>query len=96
VYALMQEAALAAQADGVNLTEGDVDEMYRLISQFDAIKTSMLVDRERGRPLELDEISGAVIRRCERLGKNAPLTELVCALLEQFVSRERESSVHFQ
>jgi ketopantoate reductase len=28
--------------------------------QFDAIKTSMLVDKEKGRPLEVEEICGAV------------------------------------
>lgn len=82
VYAMMQETALAARADGVSLTQADVDEMFALISQFDAIKTSMLVDREKGRPLELEEISGAVIRRCQQQGTSAPITELVQRLLQ--------------
>jgi 2-dehydropantoate 2-reductase len=55
--------------------------MFDLISSFNAIKTSMLVDRERGRPLELDTIAGAVLRRCERLGIEAPYTETVNTLL---------------
>jgi 2-dehydropantoate 2-reductase len=55
--------------------------MFELISNFDAIKTSMLVDREKGRPLELDEISGAVIRRCKALGEDAPWTEMTERLL---------------
>jgi 2-dehydropantoate 2-reductase len=41
----------------------------------------MLVDREKGRPLELDEISGAVIRRCKALGEDAPWTEMTERLL---------------
>ncbi len=82
VYAMMQETAVAARADEVELTQTDVDEMFALISQFDAIKTSMLVDREKGRPLELDDISGAVIRRCQQLGEPAPNTELVQRLLQ--------------
>ena len=82
VYAMMQETALAARADGVSLTQADVDEMFALISQFDAIKTSMLVDREKGRPLELEEISGAVIRRCQQQSTSAPITELVQRLLQ--------------
>lgn len=82
VHALMQETARAARADGVELAPADVDEMFELISRFDAIKTSMLVDREKGRPLELDEISGAVIRRCRQLGEPAPNTELVQRLLQ--------------
>jgi len=81
VYRIMQETALAARADDVELTQADVDEMFDLISNFDAIKTSMLVDREKGRPLELDDISGAVIRRCRALGEEAPWTELTERLL---------------
>lgn len=81
VYRMMQEVAIAARADEVELTAADVDEMFELISNFDAIKTSMLVDREKGRPLELDEISGAVIRRCKALGEDAPWTEMTERLL---------------
>ena len=81
VYQLMEEAALAASADGVTMTRDDIDEMYRLICQFDAIKTSMLVDLEKGRPLELEAISGAVVERCKRLGREAPLSALIQALL---------------
>ncbi|MES9946115.1 MAG: 2-dehydropantoate 2-reductase [Candidatus Thiodiazotropha sp.] len=88
VYRLMQETALAATADGVRLQAADIDEMYRLICQFDAIKTSMLVDREKGNPLELDAISGAVVNRCRKLGQEAPLTELVQALLESRLAAE--------
>jgi 2-dehydropantoate 2-reductase len=83
VYRMMEETARAAKADDVSLGKQDVDEMFELISTFDAIKTSMLVDREKGRPLELEEICGAVLRRCEALGEDAPTTELVHALLKQ-------------
>ena len=41
----------------------------------------MLVDKEKGRPLELDSIAGAVLRRCERLSIEAPYTGTVNALL---------------
>lgn len=83
VYRMMEETAQAAEADGINLSKADVDEMYSLICNFDAIKTSMLVDKEKGRPLELEEICGAVLRRCAALGKEAPTTELIQALLKQ-------------
>lgn len=83
VHAMMAETVEASRADGVNLTRKDLDEMFDLISNFNGIKTSMLVDREKGRPLELDSISGAVLRRCEALGVPAPNTFLVNALLRQ-------------
>lgn len=86
VYGLMAETAAAAKADGVELCKQDVDEMFELISGFNAIKTSMLIDREKGRPLELDSISGAVLRRAQALGISAPYTETISALLEQELS----------
>lgn len=82
VYRMMQETAAVAAADEVELTPTDVEEMFNLISQFDAIKTSMLVDREKGRALELDGISGAVLRRSRQLNIDTPITALVHRLLE--------------
>lgn len=81
VYQMMEEVANVAKADNIDLSSADVDEMYELICTFDAIKTSMLVDKEKGRPLELDSICGAVLRRASKLGIEVPATEFVNALL---------------
>ena len=81
VYQMMEEAARAASFDNVALTKADVDDMFTLISNFNAIKTSMLVDLEKGRPLEQDAISGAVIQRCLKLKAPAVTTELIDTLL---------------
>ena len=78
---LMHEAAAAARADRVTLDGADVDEMFQLIHDLDPIKTSMLVDREHGRPMELDAICGAVMARLRQLGEDAPATELLAGLL---------------
>ena len=82
VYGMMAETVEASRADGVNLTQQDLDDMFELISSFNAIRTSMLVDKEKGRPLELDSIAGAVLRRCEILGVEAPYTFTVNAVLK--------------
>ncbi len=89
VHALMREAASAAAADGERLTEQDVEEMYELIRTFDPIKTSMLVDLEKGRELELDDISGAVLERARRIDLLVPYTEMVYALLRHQLEAER-------
>lgn len=81
VHGMMAETVTASKADDVNLGPEDLAEMFDLISNFNAIKTSMLVDKEKGRPLELDSIAGAVLRRCERLGVEATYTMTVNALL---------------
>ncbi|WP_018719002.1 ketopantoate reductase family protein [Arhodomonas aquaeolei] len=83
VKRLMRETATAARADGVELDETDVAEMFGIIHDLDPIKTSMLVDREHGRPLEVDAICGPVIERARRLGGDAPATEMVAALLDR-------------
>ena len=88
VYHMMQETAAVAAADGVDLGASDVEEMYELISGFDAIKTSMLVDREKGRELELDAIAGAVLHRAALLGIETPCTATVAALLQLSLARD--------
>ena len=87
VHQLMKEAAQVAIADDEPLSEQDADEMYQLIRNFDPIKTSMLVDLEKGRPLEVDAISGAVIERSKRLGVHVPYTETIYALLKHQLSQ---------
>lgn len=86
VYGMMAETVEASKADNVNLGQQDLDDMFELISSFNAIKTSMLVDKEKGRPLELDSIAGAVLRRCRKLDIEAPYTATVSALLTRAIS----------
>jgi 2-dehydropantoate 2-reductase len=88
VYGLMSETAIAGEKVGVSISKANVDAMFNLISNFDSIKPSMLVDREYKRPLEIDEICGIVIRYCEALGKDAPYTRTVATLLEFVYEQE--------
>ena len=77
----MAEAATAASAMGVTLTNADIEEMFNLIYTFGSIKPSMLVDREKGRQLELEEICGVIIRGCQALGQDAPYNRCIATLL---------------
>ncbi len=82
VHKIMEETARAANFADVKMSEQDVDEMFNLICEFDAIKTSMLVDREKGRPMEIHEICGPVIDYCRQAGEPATTTELISHLLQ--------------
>lgn len=82
VFGLMRETAIAARAAQVAISQDDVDAMFALITNFDSIKPSMLVDRENARVLELDEICGVVIKNCEEQGLDAPYTRTISTLLE--------------
>lgn len=81
VYSMMEETARAANAAGVELSDADVEEMFDLICNFGDIKTSMQVDMERGRTLEVNEICGPVIEHCRKISQPAKTTELICRLL---------------
>ncbi|MDO6460217.1 ketopantoate reductase family protein [Granulosicoccaceae sp. 1_MG-2023] len=78
---LMREAVAAARADGVELEPDTAEQVLQFMQGFDAIKTSMLVDKENGRPLEIDAISGAVLARATRLGIDVPYTRTIHSLL---------------
>jgi 2-dehydropantoate 2-reductase len=80
VRRLMRETASVARADGVLLDDTDIEEMFELVYSLTPIRTSMLVDRLRGRPMELDALCGAVVERARRLGVDVPATETVAAL----------------
>lgn len=82
VYSLMLETATAAKAAHVEISKNDIDEMYELITKFDSIKPSMLVDKESNRVLELDEICGVVLRYNELQGFDSPYTRTISTLLE--------------
>ncbi|MEO1888633.1 MAG: 2-dehydropantoate 2-reductase [Cycloclasticus sp.] len=87
IKGVMREAVLAAKANDVELTADDLEEMLELISTFDSIKPSMLVDREKARPLEIEEICGVVIRGCEKLGVDAPYNRTISTLLSVLINK---------
>jgi 2-dehydropantoate 2-reductase len=71
VHAMMIEAARVGQAIGA-VSKVDVDERIAYAARLDDVKTSMLQDYERGRPLELEPILGAVIELAGRYGVAVP------------------------
>lgn len=88
VYHLMEETATAAKAKDVHVSQKDIQEMFKLIKNFDSIKPSMLVDKEHRRKLELDEICGTVVKCTKEQGHDAPYTKTILYLLEFMVTRE--------
>lgn len=82
VYGLMNETAIAALNMGIKISKKEIDDMFNLITNFDSIKPSMLVDVENNREIELDEICNVVIKNCEAQGLDAPYTRTISTLLE--------------
>ncbi len=83
--ALVGEAAAVARARGVSLPEGIVAERVRFAHGLPAeMRSSMLQDLEAGRRLELDWLTGAVVRLGRESGVATPVSEEVYAMLAPF------------
>jgi len=78
----MQETAVVGQAAGVAI---DPDIVTRTLTYLDAQddpgESSMAVDFQRGRPIELEAINGAVVRHGQRLQIPAPVNNTIYASL---------------
>ncbi len=71
--AAMREALAVARAEGVDVTEADLSQMAALIASLDPEgMPSMAQDRINGKPTEVEEFSGTVIRLAERHGLLVP------------------------
>jgi 2-dehydropantoate 2-reductase len=79
---LLAEAVAAAGAEGARLSAADIGATMDLYDGLSPdVGTSMLEDRQAGRPTEHDLISGAVVRAADRHGLDAPLNRAVLTLL---------------
>ena len=71
VRVLMTETLHVGQALGV-VAGVDIDARIAYAARLDDVKTSMLQDYERARPLELEPILGAVLELANRLNVDVP------------------------
>lgn len=80
---LMEEALSVAHAEGAPVKPEFIDNSLKFAGErLRKNRPSTLQDLERGKPLEYDAISGAVIRVARRHGISVPVTEAMYALLK--------------
>ena len=90
--AAASEAGAVARARGVRLAENAVGDSVGMIQKLpDTMKSSMLVDLERGNRLELEWLSGAVCRIGSEAGVETPVHRVVLAALSPFAAGEPAS-----
>jgi 2-dehydropantoate 2-reductase len=82
LVAVVEEATAIARADGVAIDPAGILRVIDIAP--DAFETSMQRDQAAGRPLELDALGGALLRRAETAGIEAPVTR---RLVEEIASR---------
>ena len=74
----MDEVVEIAQAEGVNITHADRDEIIDILVNFPPDKKmSMLQDIEAGRSIEIDEYAGTVIMLGEKHGIPTPINKVL-------------------
>jgi 2-dehydropantoate 2-reductase len=79
---LLRETVAVGRAEGAALTDDMVEETIDAIWRLDPeIAPSTLQDRLAGRPLELDGLTGVVVRRAARHGIDVPASRMLLALL---------------
>lgn len=92
VRTLMLETLAVGRAEGANVVDERADlqleQIYKAINAH-AIKTSTLQDLEKGKPLEYEAISGAVLRAARRHEMHVPATETVYTLLKLLESTRK-------
>lgn len=77
VKAIMTEVRDVALAHGLNIRPDTVEFNLNRSKSFTGFKTSMLQDFERGKPLEIEELVGVVIRKAKEKNIPVPNTERV-------------------
>lgn len=79
------EAASVARAEGVTISEVEVDATLESISKMPpGVKPSMLVDLEAGRRIELDTFNGAVVRFGMKHGVDTPFNYVIYSALKPY------------
>ncbi len=95
VRTLMLETLAVGRAEGANVVDERADwqleQIYKALNAH-AIKTSTLQDLEKGKPLEYEAISGAVVRAARRHNMRVPATETVYTLLKLLESTRKKSN----
>lgn len=80
--AVLDEAVAVARADGVVLRDDEAARTLAALETFSGeLGTSMYFDRQAGRPLEIEALTGAIVTCAARHGIPVPVNRALLALL---------------
>jgi 2-dehydropantoate 2-reductase len=86
-YATSREIAAIAKAEGVTIS---ADRFETLQAYMDSIppttRSSLLIDLEQGKRIEVEALQGAAVRRAQKLGVPVPITSTLYAVLKAWES----------
>lgn len=80
---IMNEVKTGAEAQGIELLPGIVEKMINNSRSMGPYKSSMQIDYEKGRPLEVESILGEPLRRAKAAGAPCPLMTMLYAVVKR-------------
>jgi 2-dehydropantoate 2-reductase len=90
LHTLMREVVAVGRAAGVNLAEDFADQQLTFADTVpEGMKASMAHDLERGNRLELDWLSGTVVRLGRKYGVPTPANDAIYAILKPYSLGQR-------
>lgn len=93
-YGIMEEVIAAAKSDGVKLGSDLPAKMMGLSTAMGPYRSSMQIDFEEGRPLEVEAILGEPVRRAKRAGIDVPRMEMLYGIVRRRDALRQSGSAH--
>jgi 2-dehydropantoate 2-reductase len=82
-YATSREIAAIAKAEGVTISADRFDTLKTYMENIPfTTRSSLLIDLEQGKRIEVEALQGAAVRRAQKLGVPVPITATLYAVLK--------------
>jgi 2-dehydropantoate 2-reductase len=82
-YACCREIAAIAKAEGVTISPNRFQTLEEYMTNIPPpTRSSLLIDLEQGKRIEVEALQGAAVRRAQKLGVPVPITSTLYALLK--------------
>ena len=82
-YAACREVAALAKAEGVTISANRFDTLKEYMQNIPpSTRSSLLIDLEQGKRIEVEALQGAAVRRAKKRGVPVPIVETLYALLK--------------
>ncbi|MDH5561540.1 MAG: 2-dehydropantoate 2-reductase [Deltaproteobacteria bacterium] len=84
---MMEEAQLVAQAEGVEFSKQNIEDLYNENHDYGDVKTPMLKDIESGVVPELEPLVGTLIQKAKQYDISAPVNKTIYNLIRLSLSK---------
>jgi 2-dehydropantoate 2-reductase len=91
-YAAAREIAALAAAEGVQISADRFDRLKEYMDNIPpSTRSSLLIDLEMGKPIEVEALQGAAVRRAARHGLPLPIIATLYAVLRAYAERRTKN-----